>query len=166
MSISQLNSDMAKTAPALPWSGIAQTDFTEPRLPVRPGAQGNGIAPYDPESAATFAGQEFRSILNTISRAEVRYVGIVATDSRDVVFLDQIIRQECPNVRVFTGEPSVAMLHPDDAYHFRGMVVGSTYPLIPTVAWWTTQIAASSSQPRHARATTTPSWLSMATINR
>ncbi|MDB5312249.1 MAG: hypothetical protein JWO38_6451 [Gemmataceae bacterium] len=142
ISVSQLNAKYEKTAPARPWSGLPQTDFTEPRLPVREGTQVDGIAPYDPEAAVTVAGQTLRSILATIERARARYVGIVATDARDVVFLNKLIRQECPNVRVFTTEPSVAMTHPEDAYHLRGTVVGSTYPLSQSAAWWTTPLGA------------------------
>ena len=80
-------------------------------------------------AAATVAGEELRTIMAAINRARVRDVGILATDPRDVVFLNRVIRSQCPNVRVFTSETSLALTHPDDAYHLRGMVIGSTYPL-------------------------------------
>jgi hypothetical protein len=134
MSISQLQVDVERTAkrgPVLP-----HTEFVEPRFPVRDLTQLDAIPPYDPESAAAFAGQGLRAICTTIQRARVRYVGIVATDSRDVVFLTRLLRQECPNVRVFSTEPSVALLHPEDAQYMRGMVVASTYPLVPVTQYW------------------------------
>lgn len=137
ISISQLQANLEKQRTPAPLAGLPQTGFVEPRLLVHETPQLDGLAPYDPESAVALAGQSLRSILTTIDRARVRYVGIVATDVRDVVFLNKLLRRECPNVRVFTTEPSVALLHPDEAYHLRGMIVGSTYPLYPPAAWWT-----------------------------
>lgn len=40
------------------------------------------------------------NILATIAREEVRYVGIVATDVLDVLFLTGLIRQNCPDVQL------------------------------------------------------------------
>jgi hypothetical protein len=131
LSISRLNVDVAGPGARLP-----PTEFVEPRLQVRDLPQVGLPEPYDPASATTTAGESLRSILTTIARARVRYVGIVATDSRDVVYLNRLIRQQCPHVRVFTTEPSIALTHPDEAYHLRGMVVGSTYPLHPITQYW------------------------------
>ncbi len=132
LSISQLHAEQERAAkPVLP-----QTGFVGPRLPIRDLTRLDAIPPYDPESATATAGQCLRMILTAIERAHVRYVGIVATDTRDVVFLNHMIRKECPNVRVFTTGSSIALLQPDDAYHLRGMVVGSTYPLAPITQYW------------------------------
>jgi hypothetical protein len=134
MSISQLQVEQARTAKAV----LPQTEFVEPKAPSRDMNQLDAIPPYDPETAASTAGQNLRAIMRTIDQARVRYVGIVATDTRDVVFLNRLLRKECPNVRVFTTEQGVALLHPEEAYHLRGMVIGSTYPLSPLTQDWTT----------------------------
>jgi ABC-type multidrug transport system fused ATPase/permease subunit len=131
ISISQLAAQGGKPAVVLP-----RTDFVEPKLPVRDLNHLDAVPPYDPESAASTAGHSLRAILTTIEQTRVRYVGIVATDARDVVFLTRLLRTQCPNVRVFTTEASVAFLHPEESVHLRGMVVGSTYPLAPVTQDW------------------------------
>ncbi|QJW94105.1 hypothetical protein [Frigoriglobus tundricola] len=117
-------------------AGLTSRDFTEPRLPTPDSTRPDGVQPYDPDAAKTTAGEQLRAIMTAINRARVRYVGIIATDPRDVVFLCKLIRTQCADVRVFTTETSVALAHPDDAYYLRGMVVGSTYPLyLPAEQW-------------------------------
>jgi len=135
MTISQLQIDLDRNSK--PGVAIPQTGFVEPRLSDSSrNRRIDAIPPYDLRSAASAAGENLRVILTTIKRASVRYVGIVATDARDVVFLNKLLRQECPDVRVFTTEPSIALLQPEDAYHLRGMLVGSTYPLDPITQYW------------------------------
>ena len=132
MSIHRLQSNADENAKNIVL--LPQTGFTEPKLSNE--NRLDMIAPFDTESAASTAGVSLRTILDTINRASVRYVGIVATDPRDVIFLNRWVRKSCLDVRVFTTEPSVALLHPDEAYHLRGMLVGSTYPLNPVTQYW------------------------------
>ena len=132
-SISQLAAEQDRnTKPLLP-----HTDFVEPKILQVPDAtQLDAIPPYDPQAAAAMAGERLRAIMDTIERARVRYVGIVATDARDVVYLTRLLQKQCPNARVFTTEPSSVLMNPDDAVYLRGMVVGSTYPLEPSTQYW------------------------------
>lgn len=76
-------------------------------------------------------------LLTTISLEEIRYVGIVATDVNDKLFLAREIRQFCPNVRLFTFESDI--LFTDRAWSdvLRGMLVVSTYPLLNENQAWT-----------------------------
>lgn len=134
MSISQLEVDQQRSEQ--PGVVLPHTDFVEPRLPVREETRYDALPPYDPQAAASLAGQSLRTILTTIDQERIRYVGIFATDARDVVFLNQLIRKQCPDVRVFTTEPSVALLNPADSPYMRGMVVASTYPLTPIAQVW------------------------------
>jgi hypothetical protein len=136
LSIAQLQVEAGQLLGQGPGAGLPRTEFVEPHMPIAKEAQAGVPEPYDPLAAASTAGQSLRTILLTIQRARVRYVGIVATDIRDVVFLNRLIRRECPDVRVFTTEPSIALTHPDDAYDLRGMIVGSTYPLHPVTQYW------------------------------
>ena len=69
------------------------------------------------------------NILSTISRERFRYVGVVATDTRDKLFLIRLIREYCPDVHVFVTQADLLLTHPDYLYHMKGVVVGSTYPL-------------------------------------
>jgi hypothetical protein len=136
LSISQLQAEVEKDLKSSPRVAWPRRELVGPRLRAPGGPQAGLPEPYDLASAAASAGAGLRSILTAIRRSRVRYVGIVATDNRDVVFLNRLIRKECPGVRVFTTEPSFALTHPDDAHHMRGMVVGSTYPLHPVTQHW------------------------------
>ena len=76
------------------------------------------------------------NILSTISRERFRYVGVVATDTRDKLFLVRLIREFCPDVQVFVTQGDLLLAHPDYLYHMKGVVVGSTYPLYPPNQRW------------------------------
>lgn len=76
------------------------------------------------------------NILGTISRERYRYVGVLATDTRDKLFLIRLIREFCPDVHVFVTEADVLLTHPDYRYHMKGVIVGSTYPMYPPNQQW------------------------------
>jgi len=137
LSISHLELDLEKLGGKKSDDGLPRSDFVTPRLPLREGVQFDGIAPFDRESASATCGQALRSILTTIEREKVNYVGIVASDGRDTVFLNKLLRRHCPKVRVFATEPGTALIQPEDAYHLRGMLVGSSYPMYPAAQRWT-----------------------------
>ena len=75
-------------------------------------------------------------ILETISQEDYRYVGIVATDTRDIVFLAGLIREYCPDVQLFTPVGDLLLGHPTYASQLRGMIVTSTYPLFSMAQRW------------------------------
>jgi hypothetical protein len=76
------------------------------------------------------------NILSTISRERFRYVGVMATDTRDKLFLIRLIREYCPDVHVFVTQGDLLLTHPDYRYHMKGVIVGSTYPLYPPNQQW------------------------------
>lgn len=76
------------------------------------------------------------NILSTISRDGVEYVGLVATDTRDKLFLARQIHKYCPDVRLFTLESDILFTHPDYSQYLEGMIVVSTYPLINENQSW------------------------------
>jgi hypothetical protein len=75
-------------------------------------------------------------ILETISTEEYRYVGIIASDTRDVIFLAGLIREFCPDVQLFTTQGDLLLGHPDYAAELRGMIVAATYPLFSMAQRW------------------------------
>ena len=81
-------------------------------------------------------GQVLSRILATIAREQCRYVGVVASDARDKLFLIRLIRENCPDVRVFVTDGDLLLTHPDYRYYMRGVVIGSTYPLEPRNQTW------------------------------
>jgi hypothetical protein len=69
------------------------------------------------------------NLLRTIHREHARYVGVVATDVEDLIFLVHEIRSNCPNVVVFTTSANLLFAHTDATSELSGMLVFSTYPL-------------------------------------
>ncbi|HEX7672111.1 MAG TPA: hypothetical protein VF395_21095, partial [Polyangiaceae bacterium] len=68
-------------------------------------------------------------VLRDLSRSGVRFVGIVATDARDVLFLAQRIRGQLPDIRLFTLGSDIRYLHPDYAQFVDGMLVAHSAPV-------------------------------------
>src|SRR5205823_1349660 len=81
-------------------------------------------------------GQVLSRILQTISREQCRYVGVIASDTRDKLFLIRLIREHCPDVRVFVTDGDLLLTHPEYRYYMRGVIIGSTYPLVPKNQNW------------------------------
>lgn len=75
-------------------------------------------------------------ILGTISTEEVRYVGIVATDILDVMFLTKLIRDNCPDVQIFLVGNDLRYTDPRFTLDFRGTVIASSYPLDSRAQVW------------------------------
>lgn len=100
------------------------------------GGAGEGV-PAQGGAATTAANNAvLATILSTISRERFRYVGVVATDTRDKLFLTRLVREHCPDVHVFLTQADLLLTHPDYLYHMKGVVVGSTYPLYaPNQRW-------------------------------
>jgi hypothetical protein len=86
----------------------------------------------------TAASDEFdlAKILETISTEDFRYVGIVASDTRDAIFLSGLIREYCPDVQMFMTAGDLLLGHPDYTGQLRGTVVASPYPLFSMAQRW------------------------------
>ena len=70
------------------------------------------------------------NLLSTISREQYSYVGIVATDVRDVTFLAQEVRQHCPATVLFTLNSDLLYAYPDVNSATRGMIIITPYPAL------------------------------------
>ena len=68
------------------------------------------------------------TLLDNIVHNDIRFVGLVATDPLDVVFLAQQIRKVTPDVRLFTFDAEILYSHPSFATDLDGMLVVSPYP--------------------------------------
>ncbi len=90
-----------------------------------------------PAITSNVSDEMISSILTSVSREQVNYVGLFATDTRDKLFLAKQVRQYCPNVRLFTTEADILYSHSDVTKYTRGMLVASTYPLINLNQEWT-----------------------------
>jgi hypothetical protein len=75
--------------------------------------------------------------LASVSRNGVNYVGIIATDPRDLLFLARQVRKYAPDVRLFTFGSSAFFGYPEYQDDLEGMIVASTYTLWPEAQWIT-----------------------------
>lgn len=69
------------------------------------------------------------NLLGTISREGIRYVGIVATDVKDKLFLAEEVRSFAPDVVLFTFDNNLLYAHPQHSQTMDGMLVFSSAPL-------------------------------------
>jgi hypothetical protein len=95
-----------------------------------------GVPAQGGDTTTTVNAQVLSNILTTIAREQCRYVGVVASDTRDKLFLIRLIREYCPDVHVFVTDADQLLLHPDYRYYMRGVIVGSTYPLLAQNQHW------------------------------
>lgn len=70
------------------------------------------------------------SLLRNISRERIRYVGILASDVRDKLFLARQIQHFFPDVVLFTLEGDLLYSHPEVGEATEGMLVFSSFPLV------------------------------------
>ncbi|HYM06362.1 MAG TPA: hypothetical protein VEU11_07345 [Terriglobales bacterium] len=75
--------------------------------------------------------------LATISREHIEYVGIIATDILDSIFLGRMLRQHCPDVRLFIFDSDLVYSHIAQNYAFQGMMMVTSYPLFAANQGWT-----------------------------
>jgi hypothetical protein len=79
---------------------------------------------------------ELSNVLQTISREGIRYVGVLATDLKDKMFLIGKIRQNAPDTVVFTFDNNLLLAHPQYGMDMDGVVVISSAPLFAEGAPW------------------------------
>jgi hypothetical protein len=93
-----------------------------------------------PMTPGTTSGNEEMALieaLTDIGRRDPMAVGIIATDPRDVVFLGRMVREFCPDARLFTCQAELLYARPQTTAALRGMLVATTYPLAMRDQWWT-----------------------------
>jgi hypothetical protein len=76
------------------------------------------------------------NLLGTIAREGIRYVGIVATDVKDKLFLAEEVRRLAPDVVLFTFDNNLLYAYPQYAETTDGMLVFSSSPLFTQGAPW------------------------------
>ncbi|MBV8865183.1 MAG: hypothetical protein JO210_07250, partial [Acidobacteriaceae bacterium] len=67
----------------------------------------------------------------------VHYVGIIASDPLDTLFLVRYLHSACPNVRIFTLESDLLLEHGSDSSDYQGTLSVTTSPLFPMSQLWT-----------------------------
>ena len=95
------------------------------------------IVPSFSRDAAAYEELVLANVLATLHREHIRYVGIIATDIRDAVFLVREIRENCPDTNPFVTSADLLYLHSEFNRDLTGMLVFSTYPLFSMNQVWT-----------------------------
>jgi hypothetical protein len=116
--------------------GLPSFDSLIPRLGITALPNADLIAAQDPATTASVNGKVLADILAVINRKQIRYVGIVASDPRDTIFLAMSLREHCPGVQMFILGSDLLFCLPDFSYYLRGTIVGSTYPLLLANQRW------------------------------
>jgi hypothetical protein len=111
-----------------PASGpLAQESAAEPRE----------VLPSFSDLSVQSAELMLANLLSTIAREQYSYVGIVATDVRDVTFLAREVREHCPATVLFTLNSDLLYAYPDVNSATRGMIIITPYPLFNLEQLWT-----------------------------
>ncbi|MGH9763531.1 MAG: hypothetical protein ACREAC_22080, partial [Blastocatellia bacterium] len=142
MYISQLRSAYEKTqGPVQPTeSPNPVTNPARPTLSVPLSESQDAIdvpSAFTPGMTTGIVDLDLQNLLSTISREGRNYVGLLATDTRDKLFLAKQINKYCPDVRLFTFDSDLLYTHPDFNSYLNGMIVVSSYPLFSRNQIWT-----------------------------
>ncbi len=98
---------------------------------LTPENAGHDIIPVFSSLKQADADRALSALLATIQQLNLKYVGILATNVRDTIFLAQQIRTHTPNIVVFVLDNDSLYLNGEVVHDLRGMLVASTYPLFP-----------------------------------
>jgi hypothetical protein len=107
-------------------------------IPLDPpsGRQGDRLPALSPRMTIATDSLILSNILATIASEDIRYVGIVATDILDVIYLTRLIRENCPDVQVILVGSDLRYTDPQFTLDFRGTVIASSYPLDARAQVW------------------------------
>jgi hypothetical protein len=99
---------------------------------LTPENAGRDIVPAFSSLKKAIADRVLSSDLETVAEMNLKYVGIIASNVKDTVFLAQQIRTHIPNIVVFVLDNDALYLNSEVVNDLTGMLVASTYPLFPT----------------------------------
>jgi hypothetical protein len=101
-------------------------------------------SPFAVDAVPVYSGEtpevverQLAAALSTISRRDIRAVGIMATDVNDILFLAKEVRNYSPDVQLFAVDNDLLYANEDYSRYTEGMLVASPYPLCPNNQAWT-----------------------------
>jgi hypothetical protein len=106
-------------------------------LPTEDVGYGSDVVPSFATLGTRIDDLVLANVLPVIQHQGIAYVGLVATDALDRLFLGRMVRQHCPDVTVFALGADLLYTHPEYARDLEGMLVASTYPLFTDNELWT-----------------------------
>src|SRR5262249_34044597 len=135
--ISQVRTAYAEQPPAAAAPAIALPKTL--RLSLEPEGQATDVATTYSRLEPTSVDAVLDRLLAGVDAHNIRYVGIVATDVRDKIFLAREVRKNRPDVTLFTFGADILYGHPEGADVLRGMLVVAPYSLCSVDRPWTFQ---------------------------
>ena len=139
MHISRLRAASNK-APQPPASTETETVSSQPSpssLAQESAAEPREVLPSYSALSVQSAELTLSNLLATIDREQYKFVGIVATDVRDVTFLAREVRKHAPATILFTLNSDLLYAYPDVNSATHGMMVVTPYPLFNLEQLWT-----------------------------
>ena len=115
--------------------GAAKNRVTIPLDPPS-GRQSDRLPALSPRMTIATDSLILSNILATIASEDIRYVGIVATDILDVIYLTRLIRENCPDVQIVLVGNDLRYTDPQFSLDFRGTIIASSYPLDARAQVW------------------------------
>lgn len=100
------------------------------------GRQSDRLPALSPKMTIATDSLILSNILATIASEDIRYVGIVATDILDVIYLTRLIRENCPDVQLILVGNDLRYTDPQFTLDFRGTIIVSSYPLDARAQVW------------------------------
>lgn len=76
------------------------------------------------------------SIGSMLKANVVHYVGVIASDPLDTLFLTRYLHSACPNLRIFTLESDLLFEHGSDSADYQGTLSVTSAPLFPMSQLW------------------------------
>jgi hypothetical protein len=111
--------------------GLPLIETTSP-LPFDPDETAHDVPTIQtPQITAPAVELLLNEIMRTILVKQVSFVGLMATDVRDTIFLAEMLKLRCPHVQLLIAESDVLLSHPSYTDSLRGAVVASSYPHFP-----------------------------------
>ena len=124
-----------RAADAEPASGESKTKMSIPFDPPS-GRQSDHLPALSPKMTIATDNLILANILATIAHEDIRYVGIVATDILDVIFLTRLIRENAPDVQIILVGNDLRYTDPQFTLDFRGTIIVASYPLDARAQVW------------------------------
>ncbi|MDB5390639.1 MAG: hypothetical protein JWM11_6285, partial [Planctomycetaceae bacterium] len=111
--------------------GLNLIEATSP-LPFDPEETAHDVPPIQtPLITASSVELLLNEIMRTILVSKTAYVGLMATDIRDTIFLAEMLKLRCPHLQLLIVESDVLLTHPSYTDSLRGAIVASSYPHFP-----------------------------------
>ena len=111
---------------------LKQSEEDEP-----PGITKDSVPDFSKQQGPISQHAALLSISSTLRSERVDYIGIIATDVLDSIFLSRFLRRSCPDARVFILDADLLFMREAEAAPLDGMLSVTTYPLFSRNQHWT-----------------------------